>query len=169
MPRACDELLIQKLYSSHKDKNVHFIKPRLSRSAFGIRHYAGVVVYEGEGFVDKNGDSVCPEHISLLKASEVRGEMAPNSFLTQSFCPPPFLPSLLIPFTHGCSIPPSRPLVIPSSISPSLPPPVAQAGSGAVQGTSSFIQTQLWSYRREETSRGHHQTHCRVTGWSCDL
>lgn len=71
MPRACDELLIQKLYSSHKDKSAHFVKPRLSTTAFGVHHYAGVVVYEGRGFVEKNVDSVCPEHISLLKTSKV--------------------------------------------------------------------------------------------------
>ena len=72
MPGASDQMLIRKLYSSHKNKSDHFLKPRLSTSAFAIRHYAGVVTYEGEGFVEKNVDSVYEEHMSLLRTSNVR-------------------------------------------------------------------------------------------------
>ena len=71
MPRACDQLLMQKLYHTHEGKNGHFSKPRTSTSAFQVHHYAGTVEYEGEGFVGKNNDCVIEEHISLLKSSKV--------------------------------------------------------------------------------------------------
>ena len=71
MPKASDELLIQKLYSSHQNKSSHFVKPRLSTTAFSIHHYAGLVEYESEGVVEKNVDSVIEEHITVLRKSRV--------------------------------------------------------------------------------------------------
>lgn len=74
MPKASDQLLIQKLYHTHEGRNGHFSKPRTSISAFQVHHYAGVVEYESEGFVGKNDDSVIEEHISLLRSSKVSAE-----------------------------------------------------------------------------------------------
>ena len=72
MPQPSDKLLIQKLYNKHEKKSSHFDKPRTSTSSFIIKHFADHVTYEGTGFVEKNMDSVIPEHLSLLRASEVR-------------------------------------------------------------------------------------------------
>ena len=63
--------MIQKLYNTHEGKSSHFSKPRTSRSAFCVHHYANVVEYESEGFVEKNTDSLVNEHLKLLKASKV--------------------------------------------------------------------------------------------------
>ena len=49
----------------------HFSKPRLSTSAFCVHHYACLVQYEGNGFVDKNTDRLSPEHLLLLQSSKV--------------------------------------------------------------------------------------------------
>ena len=71
MPQPSDKLLIQKLYNKHEKKSSHFDKPRTSTSSFIIIHFADRVTYEAAGFVEKNMDSVIPEHLQLLKASEV--------------------------------------------------------------------------------------------------
>ena len=96
MPGKSDELFIQKLYHHHLKEEKregskrgrrarqqpegggggggegsHFSKPRLSRTAFCVRHYACLVQYERNGFVDKNTDSLSLEHLNLLKSSKV--------------------------------------------------------------------------------------------------
>ena len=71
MPQPSDKMLILKLYNRHEKKSSHFDKPRTSTSSFIVKHFADRVIYESVGFVEKNMDSVIPEHLSLLKASEV--------------------------------------------------------------------------------------------------
>ena len=72
MPKASDEMLVQKLYQAYSEGNhAHFSKPRLSQTAFSVGHYAGAVCYESEGFVEKNLDSIASEHTTLLRASKV--------------------------------------------------------------------------------------------------
>ena len=76
MPRSCDELFIQKLYDKHNHAHsTHFSKPRTSRSAFQVRHYAGSVQYQSTGFVEKNSERVSEEHKQLLQSSKVRTYM----------------------------------------------------------------------------------------------
>ena len=73
MPGGCDSLFIQKLYDGHsKGQSSHFTKPRTSRSAFQVSHYAGSVQYQSEGFVEKNAEQVAGEHVQLLRTSAVR-------------------------------------------------------------------------------------------------
>ncbi|KAJ1958122.1 Myosin type-2 heavy chain 1 [Linderina pennispora] len=48
----------------------YFRKPRFSNSAFTIRHYAHEVTYEGDGFLEKNRDTVPDEILDLLCASD---------------------------------------------------------------------------------------------------
>ena len=71
LPTSSDNLFIQKLYSSHESKTQSFSKPRTSTSSFCVHHYAGIVEYLNEGFVEKNMDSVFTEHISLINSSKV--------------------------------------------------------------------------------------------------
>ncbi|KAJ2765009.1 Myosin type-2 heavy chain 1, partial [Coemansia nantahalensis] len=47
----------------------YFRKPRFSNSAFTVRHYAHEVTYEGDGFLEKNKDTVPDEVLDLLCAS----------------------------------------------------------------------------------------------------
>ncbi|KAJ2262386.1 Myosin type-2 heavy chain 1 [Coemansia sp. RSA 376] len=47
----------------------YFRKPRFSNTAFTIRHYAHDVTYEGDGFLEKNKDTVPDEILELLCSS----------------------------------------------------------------------------------------------------
>uniref|UniRef100_A0A2P2MTZ5 Myosin heavy chain family protein n=1 Tax=Rhizophora mucronata TaxID=61149 RepID=A0A2P2MTZ5_RHIMU len=68
-PRSTHETFAQKLYQTFKNHK-RFNKPKLARSDFTIRHYAGDVTYQTELFLDKNKDYVVAEHQSLLSASK---------------------------------------------------------------------------------------------------
>lgn len=71
MPKGTDKTWVEKLYDKCK-KSQHFSKPRLSNTAFIIKHFADQVQYEIEGFLEKNRDTVMEEHIHILKASQVQ-------------------------------------------------------------------------------------------------
>ncbi|XP_059173032.1 unconventional myosin-Va-like [Physella acuta] len=70
MPKGSDLNWCQKLYDKHLNKSHHFDKPRTSRSAFIINHFADRVEYQVDGFLEKNRDTVLEEQINTLKASE---------------------------------------------------------------------------------------------------
>ncbi|XP_062512560.1 unconventional myosin-Vb-like isoform X2 [Corticium candelabrum] len=69
MPKGSDKGWLQKLYRNLENHS-HFSKPRLSNTAFIISHFADMVEYESDGFLEKNKDAIVQEHIALLKASE---------------------------------------------------------------------------------------------------
>ncbi|OEL32655.1 Myosin-17, partial [Dichanthelium oligosanthes] len=68
-PKSTHETLSQKLYEKFKNHK-RFAKPKLSRTAFTIQHYAGDVTYQSDQFLDKNKDYVVAEHQELLNASK---------------------------------------------------------------------------------------------------
>ncbi|XP_038572129.1 unconventional myosin-Vb isoform X2 [Micropterus salmoides] len=72
MPKGSDESWVQKLYDQHltSKPHPHFRKPRMSNSAFIVLHFADMVQYECDGFLDKNRDTVFEELINILKASQ---------------------------------------------------------------------------------------------------
>ncbi|XP_074661653.1 unconventional myosin-Va-like [Tubulanus polymorphus] len=69
MPRGSDQNWCVKLYDKHM-KAQHFEKPRLSREAFIVHHFADKVTYQINGFLEKNRDTVLSEQIDILKASQ---------------------------------------------------------------------------------------------------
>ena len=68
MPKGTDKSWVEKLYDKCS-KIQHFAKPRLSQTAFIVKHFADDVEYECAGFLDKNRDTVNEEQINILKAS----------------------------------------------------------------------------------------------------
>ncbi|XP_044056593.1 unconventional myosin-Vb [Siniperca chuatsi] len=72
MPKGSDESWVRKLYDQHltSKPHPHFRKPRMSNSAFIVVHFADMVQYECDGFLDKNRDTVFEELINILKASQ---------------------------------------------------------------------------------------------------
>jgi myosin-5 len=77
MPKGSDEKWAQKLYKQHLKTSKHFSKPRMSNMGFIIHHFADLVEYDTNGFVEKNRDTINDEHLSLLKASEVSYGLIP--------------------------------------------------------------------------------------------
>ncbi|KAL1023009.1 hypothetical protein UPYG_G00035340 [Umbra pygmaea] len=72
MPKGSEHSWARKLYDQHQTNNPspHFCKPRLSNTAFIIVHFADMVQYECDGFLEKNRDTVFEEPINILKASQ---------------------------------------------------------------------------------------------------
>lgn len=67
-PKATDQTCTQKLMDNHLGKSPNFIKPKMTKSGqqeahFGIVHYAGIVNYNTQNWIDKNkdplNDTVC--------------------------------------------------------------------------------------------------------------
>ncbi|XP_072041774.1 unconventional myosin-X-like [Amphiura filiformis] len=67
-PKASDSTLLDKLHSNH-GKNVFYSKPRVSNTQFGIQHYAGEVLYDTTGFLEKNRDTFPDDLLHTLKES----------------------------------------------------------------------------------------------------
>ncbi|XP_010869967.4 unconventional myosin-Vb [Esox lucius] len=72
MPKGSEENWARKLYDQHQSNkpSPHFRKPRMSNSAFIILHFADMVQYECDGFLEKNRDTVFEEPINVLRASQ---------------------------------------------------------------------------------------------------
>ncbi|PRP78597.1 class VII unconventional myosin [Planoprotostelium fungivorum] len=69
-PKATNQTLLQKLITNHTTHS-YFEKPKLSQSAFVVKHYAGGVSYEVAGFLEKNKDSLADDLVDLIQTSNV--------------------------------------------------------------------------------------------------
>ncbi|XP_060917898.1 unconventional myosin-Vb isoform X2 [Labrus mixtus] len=69
VPKGTEQNWAQKLYKQHSS-SAHFQKPRMSNISFIIIHFADMVEYQCEGFLEKNRDTVYDEQINILKASQ---------------------------------------------------------------------------------------------------
>ena len=70
VPNGSDSNWCTKMYSN-LTKHAHFVKPKTSRTAFIINHFADKVQYEVDGFLDKNRDAVLENQLKILRASTV--------------------------------------------------------------------------------------------------
>ena len=69
MPKSTDFTFLEKVRTSHKD-HPFYHHDKLSKSTFGVKHYAGVVNYEVDGFLEKNADTIQEELVTLLLDSQ---------------------------------------------------------------------------------------------------
>ncbi|KAJ3341766.1 cytochrome c oxidase subunit 1 [Gonapodya sp. JEL0774] len=71
-PKGSDETWLSKMNDAFaKPPNSdHYVKPKTAKGVFGIRHYAGEVMYTVQGFLEKNRDSVQPEVFALVENSQ---------------------------------------------------------------------------------------------------
>ncbi|DBA00581.1 TPA: hypothetical protein N0F65_007710 [Lagenidium giganteum] len=67
-PKGSDAAFANKLRAHYAD-NDRFETPRLARDAFVIRHYAGKVQYDTNGFLIKNTDALQQDLLGLIKKS----------------------------------------------------------------------------------------------------
>ncbi|KAK3562494.1 hypothetical protein QTP86_034606, partial [Hemibagrus guttatus] len=70
IPKGSDENWARKLYDHHLNQSPNFRKPRMSNAAFIVLHFADMVQYECEGFLDKNRDTIFEEPINIMRASQ---------------------------------------------------------------------------------------------------
>ncbi|CAK9109242.1 High molecular weight form of myosin-1 (High molecular weight form of myosin I) (HMWMI) [Durusdinium trenchii] len=82
LPRGSDASFASKITKFHQGVHRRFTAgPKLkatSRNAFAIEHYAGLVIYDPEGFMDKNKDDLRENLIQLAESSHnalLKGEL----------------------------------------------------------------------------------------------
>ncbi|KAM8967152.1 myosin-IIIa [Pelodytes ibericus] len=67
-PKATDQTLVEKFEDNLKSK--YFWRPKRVDLTFGIHHYAGKVLYNASGFLEKNRDTLPADIVLLLRSSE---------------------------------------------------------------------------------------------------
>ncbi|XP_037705601.1 myosin-IIIb isoform X2 [Choloepus didactylus] len=78
-PQATDQTLVDKFEDNLRCK--YFWRPKGVELCFGIQHYAGKVLYDASGFLEKNRDTLPADVIVVLRISE-------NELLQQLFSIP---------------------------------------------------------------------------------
>ncbi|XP_061413078.1 myosin-IIIb-like isoform X3 [Lethenteron reissneri] len=67
-PQATGQTLVEKFEDNVKSK--YFWRPKRMDLTFGIDHYAGKVLYDASGFLEKNRDTLPADIVVLLRTSE---------------------------------------------------------------------------------------------------
>ncbi|XP_076174415.1 myosin-IIIb isoform X2 [Ptiloglossa arizonensis] len=67
-PRATNKSLIEKFHNNIKSK--FYVRPKSDAVCFAVHHFAGRVVYQAEGFLEKNRNFLPPEVIQLVRQSQ---------------------------------------------------------------------------------------------------
>ncbi|XP_076293572.1 myosin-IIIb isoform X2 [Lasioglossum baleicum] len=67
-PRATNKSLIEKYHNNIKSK--FYVRPKSDAVCFAVHHFAGRVVYQAEGFLEKNRNFLPPEVIQLVRQSQ---------------------------------------------------------------------------------------------------
>ncbi|XP_043279614.1 myosin-IIIb-like isoform X2 [Venturia canescens] len=67
-PRANDRSLIEKFHNNIKSK--FYVRPKSDAVCFAVHHFAGRVVYQADGFLEKNRNFLPPEVIQLVRQSQ---------------------------------------------------------------------------------------------------
>ncbi|ORY43349.1 hypothetical protein BCR33DRAFT_766571 [Rhizoclosmatium globosum] len=134
LPRGTEESFLIKLEKTH-EKHKNFTKPKTKTGVFGIKHYAGEVLYHVEGFLEKNKDALQDELFDLLSSSQltfVASLITPKDTVDNSALSAPGTPRL------GASPQGSMINVHQSSVSPSpsLNPMPARMTAKAVKPTA---------------------------------
>uniref|UniRef100_A0A8C5W684 Myosin X n=1 Tax=Leptobrachium leishanense TaxID=445787 RepID=A0A8C5W684_9ANUR len=69
-PRATDSTLLEKLHNQHAN-NSFYVKPRVAVHNFGVKHYAGEVLYDVRGTLEKNRDTFRDDLLNVLRESRL--------------------------------------------------------------------------------------------------
>ncbi|KAM4695270.1 unconventional myosin-VIIb [Discoglossus pictus] len=68
-PKGTDATMLAKLNEHHSKSNVYIPSRSIHDAKFGISHFAGIVYYETEGFLDKNRDLLSSDLLLLIHSS----------------------------------------------------------------------------------------------------
>jgi myosin heavy subunit len=71
-PKATDKTFVEKLLEKHENDTNVFAKVLKTASNFIVKHYAGSVEYNSNGFLDKNKDTLSEDLLELLNSSKHR-------------------------------------------------------------------------------------------------
>ncbi|MGH0121066.1 UNVERIFIED_CONTAM: hypothetical protein FKN15_069269 [Acipenser sinensis] len=69
-PKGTDHTLLEKLHNQHAT-NHYYVKPRVVDHQFGIKHYAGEVLYDARGILEKNRDTFRDDILNMVKDSRL--------------------------------------------------------------------------------------------------
>ncbi|XP_032801914.2 unconventional myosin-X-like [Petromyzon marinus] len=69
-PKGTDFTMLEKLHGQHAT-NQFYTKPRVADHQFGIKHYAGEVLYDVRGFLEKNRDTFRDDLLNVLRESGI--------------------------------------------------------------------------------------------------
>ncbi|XP_034740905.1 myosin-IIIb isoform X5 [Etheostoma cragini] len=136
-PQATDQTLVDKFEDNLRCK--YFWIPKRVELCFGIQHYAGKVMYNVNGFLGKNRDTLPADIVVVLRTSE-------NKLLQQLFSSP---------LTKTGNLAMSRARI--TAASRSLPP---QRGSGHTKSPKYLLKVDTMEMMRhpEETTNMRRQT-----------
>lgn len=67
-PKATDDSMILKYHGAHKGHK-DYEAPRGNEGRFALKHYAGQVWYEAEGFLEKNRDTLAVDVVGAMRVS----------------------------------------------------------------------------------------------------
>uniref|UniRef100_A0A8C1Y9J2 non-specific serine/threonine protein kinase n=1 Tax=Cyprinus carpio TaxID=7962 RepID=A0A8C1Y9J2_CYPCA len=136
-PQATDQTLVDKFQDNLRNK--YFWTPKRVELCFGIQHYAGKVLYNVGGFLEKNRDTLPADIVVVLRTSE-------NKLLQQLFSSP---------LTKTGNLATSRARV--TAASRSLPP---QLNSGRNKSPKYLLKVDTMEMMRhpEETTNMRRQT-----------
>ncbi|XP_044889100.1 myosin-IIIb [Mauremys mutica] len=144
-PQATDLTLVDKFEDNLRCK--YFWRPKRVELCFGIQHYAGKVLYDAYGFLEKNRDTLPADIVVVLRTSE-------NKLLQQLFSSPLTKtgppPSLLFHRTTSCKGNLAQARARVTAASRSLPP---QLSAGCIK-----IDTMEMMRHPEETTNMKRQT-----------
>lgn len=70
-PKANDLSFLEKCHYNHALSEL-YSRPRMNSAEFAIKHYAGQVWYNVDGFLDKNRDTLRPDVVELLISSKIQ-------------------------------------------------------------------------------------------------
>ncbi|XP_055868462.1 myosin-VIIa-like isoform X2 [Biomphalaria glabrata] len=69
-PKGTDESMLNKLHFYHSN-NQYYLKPKAAvTQTFGLKHFAGLVVYDPDGFLEKNRDTFSSDLVQLIQTSK---------------------------------------------------------------------------------------------------
>ena len=67
-PKGSDATCLAKFHSQY-EKHSFYVKPKTQAPVFGVKHYAGEVTYQMNGFLDKNKDTIRQDLTEILTVS----------------------------------------------------------------------------------------------------
>lgn len=75
LSRPSDTKFVNRLHAQYEEnsntKSPYYVRNRRKPDEFGVRHFAGEVVYNSEGFLEKNKDALSPTLLAELEAGDI--------------------------------------------------------------------------------------------------